>query len=88
MLRAKLSRYDRYQEVIDVCPMGSGMGSTLPREDNWVELLDMGSSKIWLRKLKLRLKDNDLLTTKPPVLPSGSNHFSWSWLFGAVAPRI
>ena len=29
-----------------------------------------------------------MLTTRPPVLPSGSNRFSRSWLFGAVAPRI
>ena len=29
-----------------------------------------------------------MLTTRPPVLPSGSNHFSQSWLLGAVAPRI
>ena len=29
-----------------------------------------------------------MLTTRPPVLPSGSNQFSRSWLFGAVAPRI
>ena len=46
----------------------------------------MRSSEIRLRKLRLR--DNALLTTKSPVLPSGSNHFSRSWLFGAVAPRI
>ena len=29
-----------------------------------------------------------MLTTRPPVLPSGSNRFSRSWLFGAVVPRI
>ena len=29
-----------------------------------------------------------MLTTRPPVLPSGINRFSRSWLFGAVAPRI
>ena len=29
-----------------------------------------------------------MLTTTPPVLPSGSNHFSRSWLFGAVVPQI
>ena len=29
-----------------------------------------------------------MLTTRSPVLPSGSYHFSRSWLFGAVAPRI
>ena len=27
-------------------------------------------------------------TTRAPVLPSGSNRFSRSWLLGAVAPRI
>ena len=52
------------------------------------QLVDMRSSETRLRKLKLRLRDNALLTTRPPVLPSGSNHFSRSWLFGAVAPRI
>ena len=36
------------------------------------QLLDMRSSEIWLRKLKLRLRDNALLTTKSPVLSSGS----------------
>ena len=29
-----------------------------------------------------------MLTTRPTLLPSGSNRFSRSWLFGAVAPRI
>ena len=48
----------------------------------------MRSSKIRLKKLKLRLRDSALLTTRPPVLPSGSNCFSRSWLFGAVMPRI
>ena len=52
------------------------------------QLLDMRRSEIWLRKLKLMLRDNALLTTKSPVLPSGSNHFSRSWLFGAVPPWI
>ena len=51
------------------------------------QLYDMRSSEIRLRKLKLRLRDNALLTTKSPVLPSGSNQFSRSWLFGAVVPR-
>ena len=46
----------------------------------------MRSSEIWLRKLKLRIRA--LLTTRPSVLPSGSNHFSRCWLFGAAAPRI
>ena len=27
-----------------------------------------------------------MLTTRPPVLPPGSNRFSRSWLFGAVVP--
>ena len=36
-----------------------------------------------IRKLKLRL-----ITTRPPELPSGSNRFGRSWLFGAVASRI
>ena len=48
----------------------------------------MRSSEIQLRKLKLRLRDNALLTTRSPVLPSGSNRFSWSWFFRAVVPRI
>ena len=61
--------------------------STQPREDNWVAIW-MRSSEIWLRKLKLRLRNNALLTARPPVLPSGSNRFSRSWLFGGVAPRI
>ena len=26
--------------------------------------------------------------TRPPVLPSDSNHLSRSWLFGAVVPPI
>ena len=52
------------------------------------QLLAMRSSEIWLRKLKLRLRDKALLTTMSPVMPSGSNHFSRSWLFGAVMPRI
>ena len=29
-----------------------------------------------------------MLTTRPPVLSCGSNHFSRSWLFGAVVPQI
>ena len=36
--------------------IGSGTGSTLPREDNWVAPW-MRSSEIRLRKLKLRLRD-------------------------------
>ena len=67
--------------------IGSGTGSTQPREDNWVATW-MRSSKIRLRKLKLRLRDKSFANHKAPVLPSGSNCFSRSWLFGAVAPRI
>ena len=52
------------------------------------QLLGMKSSEIRLRKLKLRLRDNALLTTRPPVLPFGSSRFSRFWLFGAVAPWI
>ena len=52
------------------------------------QLLEMRSSEIRLRKLKLRLRDSALLTTRPPVLRSGSNRISRSRLFGAVAPRI
>ena len=52
------------------------------------QLFDMKMSEIRLRKLKLRLRDSALLTTRPPVLSSGSNHFSRSCLSGAVAPRI
>ena len=48
----------------------------------------MKSNEIWLRKLKLRLRDKRFANHKVPVLPPGSNHFSSSWLFGAVAPRI
>ena len=39
-----------------------------------------------LRKLKLKLRDNNLLTTRSPALPSGINRFSSSWLSGA--PQI
>ena len=45
--------------------IGSGTGSTQPREDDWVATW-MRSSKIQLRKLKLRLRDNALLTTRSP----------------------
>ena len=34
------------------------------------------------------MRDSALLTTRPPVQPSGSNRFSRSWLFGDVVPRI
>ena len=34
------------------------------------------------------MRDNALLTTRSPVLPSGSYHFSRSWLFEAVPARI
>ena len=52
------------------------------------QLLDMRCNEIRLRKLKLRLKDKGFANHKAPVLPSGRNHFSRSWLFWAVAPRI
>ena len=52
------------------------------------QLLHMRSSEIRLRKLKLRLRDKRFANHKTPCLPSGSNHFSRSWFFGAVAPRI
>ena len=48
----------------------------------------MRSSEIRWRKLKLRLRDKHFANRKAPVLPSGSNRFSRSWLYGAVAPRI
>ena len=48
----------------------------------------MRSWEIWLRKLKLSLMDNSLITTRPPILPSGINRFTRSWFFGDVAPRI
>ena len=48
----------------------------------------MRSSEIRLRKLKLKLRDNALLTTRPPVLPPGSNRFSQSWLYRAITPWI
>ena len=52
------------------------------------QLLDMRSSEIRLRKLKLRLRDKCFANHKAPVLPFGSNRFSRSWFFGAVAPQI
>ena len=67
--------------------IGSGTLATQPPEDVWVATW-LRSSEIWLKKLKLRLRDNTFLRTRPPVLPSRSNHFSWSWFLGAVAPRI
>ena len=67
--------------------IGSGTGSTQLREDNWVPIW-LRSSEIRLRKLKLRLRDKRFANHKAPLLSSGSNHFSRSWLFGAVAPRI
>ena len=36
----------------------------------------------------MKVEGSALLTIRPPVLSSGSNHFSRSWLFGAVAPWI
>ena len=48
-----------------------------------------------MRSIEIRLRNSNygwgisaLLTTRPPVLPSGGNHFSRSWLFGAVAQLI
>ena len=67
--------------------IGSGTGSTQPHEDNWVAS-DMRSSKIRLRKLKLWLRDNILLTTRLPALPSGYNRVSRSLSLVAVAPGI
>ena len=67
--------------------IGSGTGSTQPREANW-ELLDMRSNEIRLRKLKLSLRYKRFANHKVPVLPSGSNHLCRSWPFGAVALRI
>ena len=63
--------------------IGSGTGSTQPREDNW-----MRSSEIRLRILKLRLRDKCFANHEAPWLPSGTNHISRSWLFRAVVPRI
>ena len=48
----------------------------------------MRSSEIRLRKFKLRLRDKHFATHEAPALPYGGNHFSRSWLFGAVATRI
>ena len=64
-----------------------GTGSNQPHEENWVATW-MRSSEIRLRKLKLKLRDKRFANHKAPVLPSGSNHFSWSWLFEAEAPWI
>ena len=62
--------------------VGSGAGSTQPREDNWVPpCLAMRGNEIRLKKLKLRVRNNDLLTTRAPALPSCSNRFSWHWVF-------
>ena len=68
--------------------IGSGMGSSQHRDYNWVHRLLVRSSEIWLRKLKLRQKENVLLTTRPFALPCASNHFSRSWLFGSVESWI
>ena len=45
--------------------VGSGTGSTQPREDNWVATW-MRSSEIRLRKLKLRLRDKRFANHKAP----------------------
>ena len=69
--------------------VGSGTWSTQPCEANWVStVFDMRSSGIRLRKLKLRLWDSALLTTRSPVLRSGSNPFSRPCPFGAVSTQI
>ena len=66
--------------------IGSGTRSTQPCEDNWVATWLRSSEIQLVRKLKLRLKDKHFANHKVPVLPSGSNHFSRSWLFGVVTP--
>ena len=45
--------------------IGSGMWSTQPREDNWIATW-MRNSEIWLRKLKLRLRDKCFANHKAP----------------------
>ena len=45
--------------------IGSGTGSTQPREDNWVATW-MRSSEIQLRKMKLRLRDKHFANHKVP----------------------
>ena len=67
--------------------IGSRTGSTQPREDNWMATW-YEKERIQLRKLKLRLRNKRFANHKAPVLSFGSNHFSRSWLFGAVVPRI
>ena len=67
--------------------IGSGTGSTQPREDNWIATW-ITSSVNRLRKPKLGLRVNALLTTRPTALQSGSNRFSRSRFFGAVTPWI
>ena len=46
--------------------IGSGTGSTQPREDNWIATLDMRRGEIRLRKLKLRLRDKRFANHKAP----------------------
>ena len=65
--------------------IGSGTVSTQPREDNWIATW-MRSSENLLTELKLRLRDKRSAHQMAPELPSGSNRFLRSWLFGAVAP--
>ena len=48
----------------------------------------MRSSDIRLIKLKLRLRDNCLLSTRSPEPPSCRNSCSRSWIFGDAASRI
>ena len=52
------------------------------------QLLNIRSGEIRLRRLKLRLRNNALLTTRTPALPSDNNRFSCSWFFGSVLPQI
>ena len=63
------------------------MGSNQPREGNRVTNW-LRSSEIRFIKLKLKLRDDALLTTRPPATPSTRNCFSRSSFFWAVMPRI
>ena len=54
--------------------IGSGTGSTQPREDNWVTTW-MRSSEIRLRKLKLRLRDKLFTNHKAPCTVIWQNEF-------------
>ena len=65
------------------------MGFTQSSEESCI-ILGMRSSEMLLRKKKLNLSDNTLLTTKYHALSSGSNLFSRSWFFlnCTVQPRL